>query len=84
MSKHKIKSTAARKRARIRKLAQLVTNQAQLNQMLLDIPHRMTRREVYYMICPYLPFESKYPREIADYHKIDDYIPISTPPVIPS
>ena len=83
MSKPKIKPTAARKRARIRKLARLVTNQDQLNRMLLDIPNRLVRREVYYMIRPALPFASEYPSHVSDYHKMDDYTPIS-PPVIPS
>ncbi len=65
-------------RAKIVKLSKLVKTQEQLNRMLLDIPNRVMRREVYEMIRPLLKFPHTYDGELASYHHVEPPEPITS------
>lgn len=63
-----------RDQQRISKLAALIPDQASLNRMLLDIPNRIQRREVYELYKPHLRFESVFEGEVKIYHRREESV----------
>lgn len=65
---------------RVRRLAPLIQTQTQLNKILLDVPHRLVRREVYELIRPLITkFDAQYPEEVSSEHS-NPYDPITREP----
>lgn len=63
-------------RQQVYKMAQQVRDQSQLNSILMDIPNRILRREVFELLKPKLKFKAEYSGLIATYHEVPKPDPV--------
>lgn len=59
---------------RIWQLARQIKDQSQLNLILMEIPNRLIRREVFHMLAKKLTFEAEYPIHVSSPHVASEMV----------